>query len=391
MMTDATTGGDSGWTGRKRLLTALACGVPDRVPVNTYEIAGRDSRDWYARQPSYRKLLEAIRSRTDCITNWTPKASADMYGSSERFLASDHPVEMDVRIETDGKFTRTIRTLHTPRGDLRSITQSRPDVFTTWQIEHWCKSLEDVDRALSVPYAPAVYDASDHPRVLAELGEHGIIMSSLGDPAYIVADLMSFENYLLWVFEETEHFARAVDVVAERVMENLRRQLDCCVVDLYRIYGPEYMTPPYLPPEMFQRFMVPHLRRMTELVHERGSRVRVHCHGKVARVLDMIFETGCDGLDPCEPPPDGDIELGELKRRCAAHGVSVWGNIELKLLETGTPEEVRAEVRRVIDAAAEGGGFVLLPTASPIDGELSPRTEANYLAFIDAALEFGPY
>jgi uroporphyrinogen-III decarboxylase len=142
---------------------------------------------------------------------------------------------------------------------------------------------------------------------------------------------------------------------------------------------------------MFRRFIVPHVTEMTRLIHARGGKVRLHCHGKMAHVLDMILETGCDGIDPCEPPPDGDIDLDEVKRRCQERGVSVWGNIELKLLEQGTPEQVRAEVQRIMGQAKGGGGFVLMPTAAPINLPLSSKTEANYKAFIDAGLEFGGY
>src|SRR6185369_16115499 len=155
--------------------------------------------------------------------------------------------------------------------------------------------------------------------------------------------------------------------------------------------GPEYMTPPYLPPELFRRFMWPHCTRMTQFIHEAGAKVRLHCHGKIAQVLDMILDMGVDGTDPCEPPPDGDLPLNEVKRRCMARGVSVWGNIELKVLEHATPRDVRANVRQVMDQAKTGGGFVLMPTAGPINLPLSPRTEDNYKAFIDAGLEFGRY
>jgi hypothetical protein len=105
----------------------------------------------------------------------------------------------------------------------------------------------------------------------------------------------------------------------------------------------------------------------------------------------MILDTDPDGIDPCEPPPDGDIELDEVKRCCTARGVSVWGNIELKLLEAGSPAEVRSAVQCCMDQAKAGGGFVLLPTAGPIDLSLSPVTEANYVAMIDAVHEFGEY
>jgi uroporphyrinogen-III decarboxylase len=379
------------WTSRRRLLTALAGGTPDRVPINTYELAGRNSLDWYNTQPSYRSLMDYIRAHTDCMTNWNPRPTTDRYTCEERFLCSDYPVEIETRTEAAGQFQRTTRICHTPKGDLRSITQAAANVYTTWQVEHWCKSPADVDKALSVPYEPARYDASDLARVQAELGEHGIVIASVGDPAYLAADLMSFQDYLMWAFEETDHFARTVAVIAERVMENLRRQLDCCVLDLYRIVGPEYFTAPYLPPAMFRRFIVPHVTEMTRLIHARGGKVRLHCHGKMAQVLDLILETGCDGIDPCEPPPDGDIELDEVKRRCQAGGVSVWGNIELKLLEQGTPNQVRAEVQKIMRQAKDGGGFVLTPTAAPINLPLSPQTEANYRAFIDAGLEFGGY
>lgn len=379
------------WTGRRRLLTALSGGTPDRVPINTYELAGRNSLDWCNQQPSYRGLMDYIRARTDCMTNWNPRPATDRYTCEERFLCSDYPVEIETHSETAAQFERETRVCHTPSGDLRQVTHKTANVHTTWQVEHWCKTIADVDKALSVPYEPARYDAADLGRVRAELGEEGLVIASVGDPAYLAADLMSFQDYLMWAFEQTDHFARTVAVIAERVMENLRRQLDCCVLDVYRIVGPEYFTPPYLPPAMFRRFVVPHVTEMTRLIHDRGAKVRLHCHGKMRHVLDMIVETGCDGIDPCEPPPDGDIELAEVKRRCQARGVSVWGNIELKLLEQGTPERVRTEVRAIMAQAKEGGGFVLMPTAGPINVPLSSQTEANYKAFIDAGMEFGRY
>lgn len=379
------------WTSRRRLLTVLSGGEPDRVPINTYELAGRNSLDWYNQQPSYRGLMDYIRAHTDCITNWNPRPATDRYTCEERFLCSDYPVEIETRTEPAGQFERTTRVCRTPKGDLQQVTQRAADVHTTWQVEHWCKSTADVDKALSVPYEPARYDASDLARVRLELGEDGISIASVGDPAYLAAGLMSFQDCLLWAFEESNHFARTVEIVAERVMENLRRQLDCCVLDLYRIVGPEYFTPPYLPPALFRRFVLPHVTEMTRLIHARGAQVRLHCHGKIGQVLGMILETGCDGIDPCEPPPDGDIELDEVKRRCQARRVSVWGNIELKLLEEGTPSQVRAEVRKIMSQAKAGGGFVLMPTASPINVPLSPKSEANYKAFIDAGLEFGRY
>lgn len=372
------------WTSRRRLLTALACGTADRVPISTYELVGCNSHAWENTEPSYQRLMDRIRADTDCIAMWGPAIN-------EREGQSAHPTPVDQTTERLGDLTRTTRIIHTPLGDLRTVGEVYDHVHTTWHIEHLCKSVEDVDKAMSIPYQPFTFDYSDLARIKSEVGERGIIMESIGDPAYLAADLMKFEEFTVWAFAETEHFARTVDQIAERVIENLRQRLSAGVVDVYRICGPEYFTPPYLPPEMFRRFMLPHLKTMTRMIHDAGGKVRLHCHGKIARVLDMILDTEPDGIDPCEPPPDGDLELDQVKRRCAERGVSVFGNIELKVLESGTPGQVRDEVRRIMDQAKAGGGFVIMPTAAPINVPLAAATEANYFAYIDAALEYGVY
>ena len=59
--------------------------------------------------------------------------------------------------------------------------------------------------------------------------------------------------------------------------------------------------------------------------------------------------------------------------------------------ENAEEAEVRQEVRRCMEAAKEGGGYVIMPTASPINIPLSPKTERNYIAFIEEALLLGQY
>ena len=54
------------WTSRRRLLTALAGGIPDRVPLNTYGLAGRNNRDWYNNRTSYRALIH--RQIVSCLS-----------------------------------------------------------------------------------------------------------------------------------------------------------------------------------------------------------------------------------------------------------------------------------------------------------------------------------
>ena len=66
---------------RQRLLAALDCQAPDRVPISTYELVGYNSQAFENNDPSYASLMQAIREKTDCLAMWNP-------ASNERFLGS---------------------------------------------------------------------------------------------------------------------------------------------------------------------------------------------------------------------------------------------------------------------------------------------------------------
>ena len=370
-------------TSRERLLAVLEGRIPDRVPISCYELVGYDSHNFCNREPSYRSLMDYIREKTDCICMWNPES--DWQLGATAYVSN---MEQEVRKLPDGHETIT-------RYDVGGRTLTLRDriidgVYTSWRTEHLCKDSEDVDAVMSVPYVPLTYATDDIERIQAELGERGILMPTVSDPAYEAMALMEFGESMVWAMTETEHFAEVVDEMHKRVMGNLRRMLETTPGDLYRITGPEYMCPPYLPPSYFERFMLPYLSDMVQLIHSHGRKARIHCHGKVARVLDMIRETGCDGLDPCEETPDGDITLEELKAR-VGDKLCLFGSMQLKMLETSSTEEVIRQTRRMTQAGKPGGRFVLMPTASPINVPLSPKTEDNYKAFIDTALEYGVY
>lgn len=370
-------------TSKERLNKILSPDLPDRVPISTYELVGYNSLSFENKEPSYKRLMKVIRQQTDCICMWNPS-------SNEVFASSSFNPDMEVETKRLGTSTVTKKRLHTAKGDLTFTSRKDDHIHTVWTIEPWCKNIEDVEKALSVPYQPLDYDASDYERIKNEVGDNGIIMTSLADPLWLAASLMEFGDYTIWAMTETEHFGCAVEVMHARNMENLKKMLEVNVVDLYRICGPEYATPPFLPPQFFERLVTPYVSRMVELIHTKGGKVRLHCHGKINEVLDLIVATGADALDPCEGPPDGDITLAEVKKK-VGDKVCLFGNIQLKALEHASAEEIKRIVRECMEAARPGGGYCIMPTAGPINVPLAKKTEENYLTFINTARELGAY
>jgi len=366
-------------TGRERLLATLRREPVDRVPISTCELTSYGAFGWPKHEPSYQPLLAEIDARTEALPLWGPWGEPG---------PDAIPVSQEQWV--DEIFTVTRTTLHTPRGDLSTVTKETSSVKTTWTVEHLLKTREDIDRYLSIPLDLGPVHTEGFFSLDAEIGESGLVLCDTGDAVCSVASLFEFGDFTIWALEEPALIRALCDRAHVRVMHVLRAMVEAGCGPLYRIYGPEYCTPPYLPPALFDEFVVPYVSEMIALLHQYGCYARVHSHGKIRRVLDAIVATGADAIDPVEPLPDGDIPLEEVKA-CYGDRLVLFGNMELKYLEQETPEEIDVRVRVMMDAAKTGGGYVLMPTAAPIDIPLSPRTAANYQAFIEAGWKYGEY
>lgn len=366
-------------TGRERLLAALRRQPTDRVPISTYELTRFGPWSWTREEPSYQRLLDYVARYVDELPLW---------GAFMPSLPSS--VQVDEETWQEGEFTVTRATLHTPKGDLTSVTKHTPTVKTTWTVEHLCKDVEDIDRYLSMPPELPLADASGFAALDAEVGESGLVLCDTGDAIGHVAPLFGFGEFTIMAMTEPERMRELCDREHARVMSGLRQMLASGCGPLYRIWGPEYCSAPYLPPSVFAELVVPYVAEMVDLIHQHGCYARVHCHGRIADILGLILDTGADAIDPVEPPPDGDITLGEVKARYGERLV-LFGNMELKYLEQETPADIDARVKQMMAEAKAGGGYVLLPTSAPINVPLSPRTEANYIAYLEAGARYGRY
>jgi len=110
---------------RERLKAILTGQIPDRVPISTYELCGYNSQAFENNDPSYAKLMESIRKKTDCICMWNP-------GSNATLLESSYPVKTEVEQKKEGDFTVTHTVFHTPRGNIKQTTKVMDNVHTTW-------------------------------------------------------------------------------------------------------------------------------------------------------------------------------------------------------------------------------------------------------------------
>jgi uroporphyrinogen decarboxylase len=144
---------------------------------------------------------------------------------------------------------------------------------------------------------------------------------------------------------------------------------------------------PLLGPELFARFLLPHLRRLIDLGHRYGLKVMLHCCGGIAPLIDMMIEAGLDGLQAVQPSCAG-MDLRSLKARFGRRIVFNGGIDSHHALIKGTPTSVRAATRAVLDIMKDGGGYI---AGASHDSILEETPVENVLAMFDAIREYGRY
>ena len=140
--------------------------------------------------------------------------------------------------------------------------------------------------------------------------------------------------------------------------------------------------------DIFRQLALPAVRRTIELATEAGMPTHVHsCGPEKELVRIMATETDLTVIDPLEQPPMGDCDLAELKSLYGDQ-IVLKGNLHTtRTMLRGSVEEVRGAARRAIDAAAEGGGFIL--STGDQCGRDTPFE--NLEAMIETARTYGQY
>jgi uroporphyrinogen decarboxylase len=90
------------------------------------------------------------------------------------------------------------------------------------------------------------------------------------------------------------------------------------------------------------------------------GRIMFHSCGSIASLLDDFIEIGMNILNPVQVSAQG-MDTAVLKKRYGKR-IAFWGAVDTqRVLPFGSPDDVRAEVRRRIADLAEGGGYVVAP------------------------------
>jgi uroporphyrinogen decarboxylase len=341
---------------RERVLAALAHERPDRTP-----------RDFWAEDPSWNRLLNHT-------GHPNREAALRALGIDLRLLDADGPPDRELgggvfqncwgeryvyqetgwgpmREDLPGALAGA-----ESRADLEAFPWPHPDQRDYRRLRAQCDA--HPEHALVYGFA----DVWQRPALVR--GWEGMFVDMIEHPDRVHFLCRKFTDFYL------EDYTRAAEATQGRF------DLYLLISDLGSQRGPLISRP------MFQEFVAPYLREMTDRIHQLGAKILFHCCGAIRQFIDDLIALGIDVLNPIQPT--GPDMAPESLQAAFGGRVVFHGGIDMqRLLPQGSPEEVAAEARRYCATLGEQGGYILAP-AHRFQPDVPPE---NILALYTGAFQ----
>ena len=375
-------------TSRERVNAALRREVPDRVPFGEFAVdfdtaARVIGRETYVRAKARCQLAFWEGRRDEVVQSWK-EDGVELY----RKLDMLDIVNVDATAfglvpprgyDPDPPRKIADGTWEDREGRVYQYSSVTGDITVVDDPRKWERRLPEVigdagdEPDVGAP-DPSIFEVVDH--LIAALGGDRFIIGPSGRPVELVG-FGDLERTLVEVAENPE----GIEKVAAREAGLGDAE------DRFRIrpgqdgimWGQDYASNagPFLSPESFRRLVMPALKhRVASIRRTHGMPVIKHACGNNWKLLDMFVEIGFACYQSIQA--SAGMDLGELKRQYGGR-ICLWGGVPVEHLVSGTPADVRRDVRAALAAGRHGGGYVFGSSHSIAVGT---RYE-NFMAMVD--------
>jgi hypothetical protein len=390
-------------TSKERMRQAMGLGVPDRVPVmcqlalgHYFLHAGLSPFEIWFTSEGFAEALTRLceRYRFDGILVNLPGRPPDAESHVDRI---ERGTSENIVHWTNGGRTRLPHddNAHYVPPDDQPALPSFEDVDPErlWYVEPW--------KVAGIRY-PFVWDFEPAPRpdddffppycddtlkaVLRRVGGRVSVHSEVFSPFSQWLEFLGYESGTISLLDDSAKVHACLNRLTAGAIALARRQIRCGVDAV--LISSAFAGAGFISRDHYAEFVLPYERRVVEAIRAEGDVfVYTHTCGAIADRLDLMLETGTQGIDTLDPPPLGTVELDEAKRFLAGKAF-IKGNIDsVNTLLSGTTERFVADVRWRLSVGAPGGGYILSSACS-----VAPHVDPARLGMlVDLAERHGTY
>ena len=203
--------------------------------------------------------------------------------------------------------------------------------------------------------------------------------------------LRRMDNFLMDLIAEPEEVERLLDALLEHHLKTLESACKYVgdVVDIIRFGDDLGMdSGPFMSAQIYRALFKPRHKQLCDYV-KKHSRMRTFLHscGSLYKLMPDLIEAGYDILNPIQTSAS-QMEPERLKKEFGGDVVFWGGGVDTRyVLNHGTPQQVRDDVKRRLDILMPGGGFVF----NAIHNVMPDCPPENIAAMFDALELFGKY
>ncbi len=196
---------------------------------------------------------------------------------------------------------------------------------------------------------------------------------------YLADQLRGMRGAMLDMYRHPDKMLAAIDLLTPMVIENAIMLSN--VSQNTRVYIPLHRgCAGFMSDEQFEKFYWPSLKKVLTGLIDAGLTPMPYFEGDYTPRLKYLAEL-----------PKGKIaahfETVDRKKAKKIIGDTLcfWGNVPAQLLITGTPDQVRDDVKELIDTFADNGGLII-DSSMGLPDEVRPE---NLEAMIETVFEYG--
>lgn len=190
-------------------------------------------------------------------------------------------------------------------------------------------------------------------KLLEVLGMEGGLMALIDDPAKVHRVL-----------------GKGLDYAANW---GVAQALEGC--DAIKISSP-YVGSGFLSRDVYREFVLPYETALIARIREAAPGLPVYTHtcGAIGDRLELMAESGTDGLECLDPPPLGDVELEDAVRRIGDR-LFIKGNVDsVNTLLFKEPPAIRGDIEATVRVGVQAQGYILSTACS-----IAPRVPEEHV------------